>query len=200
MESGPRIDCVSSWLQAAGWSLGRAVARAFGRMAIVRAFTPGETIYLQDDPPFRIGDRARRHGPTDPLHPVRARDAGPCRAGWLLVRRTRRFARLPDTGRSHRARAGDDPGVPCRAAATSGGGRTRALRAAGALGARALRTCCWASSSSFDGLARPRIATKLLVLAAVDRTGLGIMPPRFQPEARQLAELVSLSRQTVNRV
>lgn len=43
-----------------------------------------------------------------------------------------------------------------------------------------------------------RVATKLLVLAAVDHAGIGSSPPRLSLKQGELAELVAMSRQTVN--
>lgn len=47
---------------------------------------------------------------------------------------------------------------------------------------------------------RTRVATKLLVLAAVDRAGIGTVPTRLSLKQSELAEMVSLTRQTVNAV
>ncbi len=195
-------DRIRHFMAASRWmgSLAEPLRERLVGMAVVRAYAPGESIYLQDDPPFGLA---------------------------IVLDGTVRLTRTSLSGREtlvHVGQAGCWFGelavlldCPTQVAATAREPATILVFPAGPL-----QRLLSAEPEHYAPLARSalehyalllkqleqhghtdvtaRIATKLLILAAVDRTGLGTTPPRFSLKQSELAEMVSLSRQTVNGV
>ena len=195
-------DRLRQFMAASRWmgSLAEPLREHLVGMAIVRAFAAGESIYLQDDPPFGLATvldgtvrltRSSRSGRETLVH---VGQAG-CWFGELAV--------LLDCPTQVAATARE----PATILVFPAGPLQRLLAAEPEHYAPLARSALEHYAlllGQLEQFRRPgptaRIATKLLVLAAVDRTGLGSTPPRFSLKQSELAEMVSLSRQTVNGV
>jgi CRP/FNR family transcriptional regulator len=191
---------IRQFMAASRWmgSLAEPLRERLVGMAVVRAYAPGASIYLQDDPPFGLA---------------------------IVLDGTVRLTRTSMSGRETLVHVGQSGfwfgelavllDCPTQVAATA---RERAVLLVFPAGP--LQRLLSVEPEHYAPLARSalehyalllnqleqhrrtgvaaRIATKLLILAAIDRTGLGTTPPRFSVKQSELAEMVSLSRQTVN--